>query len=64
MISFAHRAPEAMFGLDQINAMLTLYLAIGPSGQALSLDRLLAVRRSGGRAARPCPASGPTSRCG
>src|SRR4051812_43226131 len=36
-ISFAHRVPEATFGLDQINAMLTLYLAIGPSGQALSV---------------------------
>ena len=57
VISFAHRAPEAMFGLDQINAMLTLYLAIGPSGQALSIDRLLAVRRSGSLAP-PCPASG------
>jgi hypothetical protein len=47
VISFAHRAPEAMFGLDQINAMLTLYLAIGPSGHALSLDRVLANRRKG-----------------
>src|SRR5208337_2793470 len=35
VISFAHRVPQATFGLDQINAMLTLYLAIGPSGQAL-----------------------------
>src|SRR5271165_5501806 len=42
VISFAHRVPQATFGLDQINAMLTLYLAIGPSGQALSLDRLIA----------------------
>ncbi|MGC8638395.1 MAG: HTTM domain-containing protein [Isosphaeraceae bacterium] len=47
VISYAHRAPEAMFGLDQINAMLTLYLAIGPSGRALSIDRWRAVRRSG-----------------
>ncbi len=44
-ISFAHRAPLAMFGLDQINAVLALYLAIGPSGQALSVDRWLARRR-------------------
>jgi hypothetical protein len=44
-ISFAHRAPVAMFGLDQINGMLTLYLAIGPSGRALSVDRWLAIRR-------------------
>ena len=47
VISFAHRVPQATFGLDQINAMLTLYLAIGPSGQALSLDRVIARRRRG-----------------
>lgn len=39
-ISYAYRAPAALFGLDQINVMLTLYLAIGASGQALSVDRL------------------------
>ena len=44
-VSYAYRVPAATFGLDQINAMLALYLAIGPSGQALSLDRWLAVRR-------------------
>lgn len=56
VISFAHRAQEAMFGLDQINAMLTLYLAIGPSGAALSLDRLIARRR--GAPAVPRPSAG------
>ena len=40
-ISYAHRVPAALFGLDQINIMLTLYLSIGPSGQTLSLDRWL-----------------------
>jgi hypothetical protein len=58
VISFAHRAPEAMFGLDQINAMLTLYLAIGPSGQALSLDRFLAARRARRRALAVQPSMG------
>ncbi|HEX8201250.1 MAG TPA: HTTM domain-containing protein [Isosphaeraceae bacterium] len=43
-ISYAHRVPAALFGLDQINVMLTLYLAIGPSGRALSVDRWLAGR--------------------
>ena len=57
-ISFAHRVPMAMFGLDQINAMLTLYLAIGPSGQSLSLDRWLAVRRGRAAASRPSPSVG------
>ncbi len=39
VISFAHRVPEALFGLDKVIAMLTLYLAIGPSGRALSSTR-------------------------
>ena len=64
VISFAHRVPGATFGLDQINAMLTLYLAIGPSGQALSLDRWLARRRLGRSLPRRRPAPGPTWRFG
>jgi hypothetical protein len=39
-ISYAMRAPMANYGLDQINGFAALYLAIGPSGRALSLDRL------------------------
>jgi len=58
VISFAHRVPQATFGLDQINAMLTLYLAIGPSGQALSLDRVIARLRGGSALARPAPSAG------
>jgi hypothetical protein len=54
-ISYAHRVPEALFGLDQINVMLTLYLTIGDSGRAVSLDRWIARRRGEGEA-------GPTSR--
>ena len=57
VISFAHRVPQATFGLDQINAMLTLYLAIGPSGQALSLDRLIARRWRDSAASRPAPSA-------
>jgi Vitamin K-dependent gamma-carboxylase len=57
-ISYANRVPAALFGLDQINIMLTLYLTIGPSGQALSLDRWLAVRRLGPRATPPRPGAG------
>jgi hypothetical protein len=45
-VSFANRVPAALFGLDQINILLTMYLAIGPSGKALSLDRWLSQRRS------------------
>jgi hypothetical protein len=52
-ISYANRVPSALFGLDQINVMLTLYLTIGPSGSALSIDRLLALRRKGKNALPP-----------
>ncbi len=54
-VSYIYRVPPATFGLDQINAMLTLYLAIGPSGKVLSLDRWLAVRSGRTPAGRPRP---------
>src|SRR5262249_3740528 len=57
-IAYANRVPEALFGLDQINVMLTLYLAIGPSGRALSVDRWLVLRRRGAEASRPAPSAG------
>jgi hypothetical protein len=38
-ISYANRALNANFGLDQINGLLTLYLALGPCGAAFSIDR-------------------------
>lgn len=49
LISYANRSTGAQFGLDQINGFMMLYLAIGPSGQALSLDRWLANRKGQGR---------------
>lgn len=42
LINYAHRTPAALFGLDQINALLTLYLVMGPSGSGFSVDRLFA----------------------
>ena len=44
-ISYANRTLGAGFGLDQVNAMLCLYCAIGRSGAAFSVDRWLADRR-------------------
>jgi hypothetical protein len=38
-VSYACRAPMANYGLDQINGLAALYLAIGPSGRTLSIDR-------------------------
>jgi uncharacterized membrane protein YphA (DoxX/SURF4 family) len=57
-VSYAYRVPAATFGLDQINGMLTLYLAIGPSGQALSIDRWLTVRRGRVSPVGPAPSAG------
>jgi len=44
-VSYANRAYFATFGLDQINTMLALYLTIGASGDALSVDQWLRNRR-------------------
>lgn len=38
VVSYANRAGGALFGLDQINSFLTLYLAVGPSGAMYSFD--------------------------
>lgn len=37
--AYAHRAAGATFGLDQINVMLSMYLMVGDSGGAFSLDQ-------------------------
>jgi uncharacterized membrane protein YphA (DoxX/SURF4 family) len=47
-LSYVARAQGALFGLDQINVMLAMYLAVGPSGEAFSLDRWLKRRKAGG----------------
>jgi Vitamin K-dependent gamma-carboxylase len=47
-VSYANRAwSMALFGLDDINALLAMYLAIGPCGAAYSLDRLWKRSRAG-----------------
>ncbi len=43
-VAYMHRAPGALFGLDQINSLLALYLMIGPAGAAFSLDNIFARR--------------------
>ena len=55
-VSYVNRVPGALFGLDQINALLAMYLMIGPCGAAYSLDRLLQSRRAAKRLppAAPC----------
>ncbi len=46
-VSYIHRLTGSLYGLDQCNAMLAMYLAVGPCGEAYSLDRWLAARREG-----------------
>ncbi len=43
--SYANRSPVSLFGLDQINCLLAMYLMLGPSGACYSLDRWLQKRR-------------------
>lgn len=45
VVAYAHRAAGALFGLDQINGLLALYLMIGPSGAAYSVDAWLKRKR-------------------
>ena len=53
-VSYANRVPQAWFGLDDINALLAMYLMVGPCGAAYSVDRWLARGRAGERSpARP-----------
>jgi hypothetical protein len=46
-LAYVQRLPGALFGLDQINVMLAMYLAISPSGDAFSLDRWHKSRQAG-----------------
>ncbi len=45
-VSYANRVQLAWFGLDDINAILAMYLMVGPCGAAYSLDRLWAKRKA------------------
>jgi uncharacterized membrane protein YphA (DoxX/SURF4 family) len=42
MLNYIHRNSQVQFGMDTMMVILLTYLAIGPSGAALSVDRLLA----------------------
>ncbi len=45
-LSYCHRLNGALFGLDQVNAMLSMYLMLAPCGAVYSIDRWLKLRRS------------------
>ncbi|MEX2187705.1 MAG: HTTM domain-containing protein [Pirellulales bacterium] len=45
-VSYVQRAQGALFGLDQINTMLAMYLMVGSSGACYSLDSWLTRRKN------------------
>lgn len=45
-VSYAHRTPGALYGLDQVNSLLSLYLLLGPSGSRFSVDAWRARRNA------------------
>jgi len=54
-VSYAHRATGALFGLDQINGFLAMYLMVGPCGDAFSVDQWLKRKRAPSANLRPQP---------
>jgi hypothetical protein len=54
-LSYCHRLTGALFGLDQINLFLVMYLMLAPCGAVWSLDRWIAGRRGS------TPAVGPSA---
>jgi hypothetical protein len=49
-VAYVHALPGTLFGLDQINVMLAMYLMVGDCGGAYSMDHWLAHRREAARA--------------
>jgi hypothetical protein len=41
MLCYAQRSPGTLYGMDAIMAVVIFYLMLGPSGAALSVDRLI-----------------------
>ena len=64
-VSYAQRTPGALYGLDQINGLLSLYLMIGPCGSRFSVDawRVRRVARHVARLSESSPI-GPATRLG
>lgn len=45
-LCYIHRDPAVLFGVDTMMTVLLMYLMVGPSGAALSVDRWLQCRRA------------------
>ena len=59
-VNYCHRLTGALFGLDQINVMLVMYLMLGENGAAYSVDWLRQMRRN----ESPCDPVEPTAAVG
>lgn len=57
-VAYCNRLTGALFGLDQVNTMLAMYLMIGHCGGAYSLDRLLSRPRSNSNSSPPTSSIG------
>lgn len=55
-LAYCHRLHGALFGLDQVNAMLSMYLMLAPCGAVYSLDRWWQKQQAGGKLSPPQPA--------
>jgi hypothetical protein len=58
-VSYVHRTPGALFGLDQINTLLAFALMIGPNGACYSIDSWLR-RRKAAATGKTLPAYTPS----
>lgn len=59
-LCYCHREIGALYGLDQVNAFIALYLAVGPCGDAWSLDHWLLQRKANRPLPPPAKSSGAT----
>lgn len=53
-LAYCHRMHGTLFGLDQVNVMLSMYLMLGPCGDVYSIDAWL-LRRRGKQPPEPLP---------
>jgi hypothetical protein len=61
VLSYVHRAPVLTSEMEPVLAFVMFYLCLGPSGAYLSLDRLLARRKTTATAASAAPTAQITS---
>lgn len=55
-VTYIHRTQQVLFGMDTMMNLLLFYLMIGPSGAALSVDRLINRYRAARASLRRCGA--------